>query len=149
MKAAVLNGFAAVALVAFGLTGCGFMSGSHVCPSWAGFETPQAKYDEADLVIVTASTERDGTTPIFGVKANSYQIRVDEVLKGHLGSDTVRVSSMPDPCSGIARYEGGDPLNTSERLLIFAHQQNGEWFTLTPFDGTLPYSPETIKAISR
>jgi hypothetical protein len=135
-------GVALIALLTFTLSGCGDRTASASCPSWAGFTTPQDKYDAAELVVATSSSTRDGTAPIFGVDAHSYDIAVDEVLKGGPGSDTVRISSMPDPCSGTAEYPDGDPLDTSDPLLIFATKQDGEWFTLTPFDGTLPYTQD-------
>lgn len=135
------------ALLAFGLTACAYGSETITCPSWAGFPIPQEKYDAAELVVVASSIQRDGTARIFGVEAHSYQVQIDEVIKGDLPEGDVRISSMPDPCTGTAKYPGGDPLVTSERILIFANQQDGEWFTLTPRDGILPYSPETLSAI--
>ena len=91
---------------------------------------------------------RDGTSEIFGVDAHAYRVQVSETLKGTSAS-SVRISSMPDSCGGLAEYPGGDPLDTSEPLLIFASQQNGEWFTLTPHDGTLPASTEVVDGLVR
>lgn len=134
------------ALAACALSGCGY--GSVSCPSWAGFPTPQEKYDAADLVIVTSSSTRDGTARIFGVDAHAYEVRADEVLKGRVDGGSVRISSMPDSCSGTAEYPDGDPLDTSDALLVFATRQDGEWFTLTPLDGTLPYTQEAVDALA-
>lgn len=61
----------------------------------------------------------------------------------------MRISSMPDPCTGLVKYPDGDPLDTSEPLLIFANQQDGEWFTLTPSHGTLPFAQETVDEFVR
>lgn len=138
-------GFVLLALLASTLTGCGDRTIS--CPSWAGFTTPQDKYDAADLVVVLSSSTRDGTAPVLGVDAHSYDIEIDEVLKGGPVDGTVRISSMPDPCSGTAEYPDGDPLDTSDPLLVFATQQDGEWFTLTPFDGTLLYAQDVVDAL--
>lgn len=140
------TGFVLAALVACALSGCGATSVS--CPSWAGFPTTQEKYDAADLVVVATTTVRDGTAPIFGVDAHSYEIRVGEVLKGDVDGGSVRISSMPDSCSGVAEYPEGDPLDASQPLLVFATQQDGEWFTLTPIDGTVPFTRETVDAIA-
>lgn len=140
-------GFVLTALLAFALSGCGDRTASASCPSWASFTTPQDKYDAADLVVATSSSTRDGTTSIFGVDAHSYDIAVDEVLKGGSGNETVRISSMPDPCSGTAEYPDGDPLDTSDPLLTFATKQDGEWFTLTPFDGTLRYTQDVADGL--
>lgn len=141
-------GFVLAALVACALSGCGYGSDSVSCPSWAGFPTTQEKYDAADLVVVASTSMRDRTAPIFGVNAHSYEIRVGEVLKGDVDGGSVRISSMPDPCSGTAEYPEGDPLATSRPLLVFATQQDGEWFTLTPFDGTVPFTQEAVDAIA-
>ena len=102
----------------------------------------------ADLVVVTSSSTRDGTEHILGVDAHAYEVRVDEVLKGQVDGGRVRISSMPDPCSGSPEYPDGDPLHTSDALLVFATRQDGEWFTLTPLDGTLPATRETIDALA-
>lgn len=134
-------------LAACALPGCGPESVS--CPSWAGFPTLQEKYDAADLVVVASSGTRNGTAPIFGVDAHAYEVRVDEVLKGDVAVDSVRIASMPDPCSGTADYPDGDPLETSGPLLVFATRQDGEWFTLTPFDGTLPFTEEAVGTLTR
>jgi hypothetical protein len=91
---------------------------------------------------------RDGTAPIFGVNAHSYEVQVGEVFKGEVDGGSVRISSMPDPCSGTAEYPDGDPLGTSKPLLVFATQQDGEWFTLTPLDGTVPFTQEAVDAIA-
>lgn len=141
-------GFVLAAFVACNLSGCGYGFETVSCPSWAGFPTPQEKYDAADLVIVATASTRDGTAPIFGVDAHAYKLQVNEVLKGNIEGKTVRISSMPDSCSGEAEYPDGDPLDTSEPLLVFATLQDGEWFTLTPFDGTLPFTQEAVDAIA-
>lgn len=140
-------GFVLAALLASALTGCANQPVFISCPSWAGFPTPQDKYDAADLVVATSSSTRDGTAPIFGVDAHSYDVAVDEVLKGDSGSETVRISSMPETCTGTGEYPDGDPLDTSDPLLIFANKQDGEWFTLTPLDGTLPYTQDVAEGL--
>jgi hypothetical protein len=141
-------GFVFVALLVHTLSGCGYGSDSVSCPSWAGFPTTEEKYDAADLVVVASSSTRDGTSPIFGVDAHAYEVRVGEVLKGDVNGGSVRISSMPDPCSGTAEYPDGDPLDTSMPLLVFATQQGGEWFTLTPLDGTVPFTQEAVDTIA-
>ncbi|WP_298255071.1 hypothetical protein [uncultured Arthrobacter sp.] len=119
------------------------------CVSWAGFPTLQDKYDAADLVVVASSAARDGTAPVFGADAHAYDVRVDDVLKGDLDEPRVRISAMPDPCSGRAEYPEGDPLDTSEPLLVFATVQDGEWFTLTPTDGTAPFTKDALDSVVR
>ncbi|WP_281275806.1 hypothetical protein [Arthrobacter echini] len=40
-------------------------------------------------------------------------------------------------------------MDTSEPLLVFATVQDGEWFTLTPTDGTAPFSQDAVDEIER
>lgn len=114
------------------------------CPSWAISEDPQEHYEAATVVVVVSNAERDGETAIFGVQAHAYQVSVDEVLKGSVGDNVIRISSMPDPCTeeGVV-YPDGDPLETIERVIIFASDQEGEWFTLTPFGGVISFPEGT------
>lgn len=135
-------------LLAVAISGCGETTAAVSCPSWAGFPTVQEKYDAAELVIVASSTTRDGTAPIFGVDAHSYEVDVDQVIKGQLDGGSIRVSSTPDSCGGEAEYPEGDPLELATPVLIFATEQDGEWFTLTPFDGTHPFTQEAINGLT-
>ena len=79
-----------LALIACSVSGCSYGGNNVSCPSWAGFPSPQDKYDAADLVVVTSSSVRNGTAPIFGVDAHSYDVAVAEVVKGDVGTDGLR-----------------------------------------------------------
>ncbi|MDN4611884.1 hypothetical protein [Arthrobacter burdickii] len=131
-----------------GLAGCGYASGA-TCVDWVRIETPQETFDQAELVIVGAGTERDGTESIYDAEAHSYRMDVSEVLKGDLPSGTIRVSSMPVTCTEGSQYPDGDPLDTASDVLIFANRYDDEWFTLTPFDGVLRYSQDTADSLIR
>ncbi|MHA7180388.1 hypothetical protein ACX80J_09750 [Arthrobacter sp. MDB2-24] len=137
-----------IALFLPGLAGCGYPSGT-TCVDWVRFETLQERFDQAELVIVGVGTERDGTESIYDAEAHSYRVDVAEVLKGDLPSGTVRISSMPVTCTAGSQYPEGDPLDTASDVLIFANRHEGEWFTLTPFDGVLPYSQDTVDSLLR
>ncbi|OUM42701.1 hypothetical protein [Arthrobacter sedimenti] len=137
-----------IALFLTCLAGCGYASGA-TCVDWVRFETPQEKFDQAELVIVGSGTERDGTESIYDAEAHSYRMDVAEVLKGELPSGTVRVSSMPVTCTAGSQYPEGDPLDGASDVLIFANRHEGEWFTLTPFDGVLPYSEDIASSLIR
>lgn len=76
-------------------------------------------------------------------------MQIDEVLKGDVSPETTRVTSMPITCTEGNQYPDGDPLDTNERIIVFASTSNGEWFTLAPRDGTLPYSTDTINDLRR
>jgi hypothetical protein len=130
------------------LAGCWYPSGT-TCVDWVRFETPQERFDQAELVIVGSGMERDGTESIYDAEAQSYRVHVAEVLKGDLPGGTVRVSSMPVTCTEGSQYPDGDPLDTASDVLIFANRHEGEWFTLTPFDGVLPYSRDSADSLLR
>ncbi|MDQ1058773.1 hypothetical protein QFZ23_002674 [Arthrobacter globiformis] len=46
---------------------------------------------------------------------------------------------MPQTCTGGESYPNGDPLDTNQRVLIFATEQDREWFTMTPDQGVVPF----------
>lgn len=114
------------------------------CPSWAISDDPQVHFEAATLVVVSSNVERDGETAIYGVEAHTYRVSIEEVLKGDVGDHAIRLTDMPDPCTeeGVV-YPDGDPLETMDRVMIFASEQEGEWFTLTPFGGVISFPEGT------
>lgn len=45
--------------------------------------------------------------------------------------------------TGGESYPEGDPLDTRQRIVIFATKQGGEWFTMTPSQGVLSFPQGT------
>ncbi|WP_133185525.1 hypothetical protein [Arthrobacter sp. Bz4] len=126
----------------------GALGGCHetsniACPSWAISDDPQDHFEAATLVVVSSIVERDGETAIYGVEAHTYRVSIEKVRKGDLADQAIRVTAMPDPCTGEAVYPDGDPFETMDRVIIFASEQEGEWFTLTPFGGVISFPEGT------
>lgn len=113
--------------------------GTVACVDWVRFETPQDQYNKASVLLIGKSVSQAGETSIYGSKARTHLVEVEQVLKGHPGDGNVRISSMPQTCSGGESYLDGDPLGTTQRVIIFATKQGGEWFTMTPAQGVLPF----------
>jgi len=121
-------------------TGCG--SGpttADACVDWVRFEDPQDQFDKAELVAVGKSLRQDGGTSIYGYAARTHLIEIETVLKGQPSTGLVHVSSMPQTCTGGESYPDGDPLDTDQRVLIYATKQADDWFTMTPDQGVFPY----------
>ena len=113
--------------------------GPFACVDWVRFATPQDQYDNAGVVLIGRSVGRAGETSIYGSKATTHVVEVEQVFKGNPGEGNLRISSMPPTCTGGETYPDGDPLDTAERVIIFATKQGGEWFTSTPAQGVLPF----------
>nr|WP_157371011.1 META domain-containing protein [Arthrobacter sp. Leaf141] len=111
------------------------------CVDWVRFETPQDLYDNAGAVLVGRSVGRAGETSIYGSKAATHLVEVEQILKGDTGDGNLHISSMPPTCTGSDSYPDGDPLDSNQRVIIFAAKQGGEWFTLTPAQGVSPFPP--------
>jgi len=121
------------------LSGCGLVpvTRTDTCVDWVSFETMQQRFDHAGAVVVGKPLKRDGDVRIYGYQANVHLVEVEQVLKGSLGRDAVRIASMPVTCG--ESYPDGDPLESGGRQLYFLAQQNGQWFTMTPAQGALPF----------
>ena len=117
--------------------------GPVACVDWVRFETPQDQYDKAGVVLIGKSVSRAGETSIYGSKATTHLVEVERVLKGDPGDGNLRISSMPPTCTGGETYPDGDPLDTAQRVIIFATKQGGDWFTMTPAQGVLPFQQGT------
>ncbi|WP_457963590.1 hypothetical protein M1E17_19500 [Arthrobacter sp. D1-29] len=113
--------------------------GTVACVDWVWFETPQNQYDNAAVALIGRSVSQVGETTIYGSQATTHLVEVEQVLKGNPGNGNLRISSMPQTCSGGESYLDGDPLDTGQRVIIFATKQGGEWFTMTPAQGVLPF----------
>lgn len=117
--------------------------GSETCVDWVRFETPQDQYDNASVVLIGKSVSRAGETSIYGYKATTHLVEVEQVLKGDPGDGNLRISSMPPTCTAGETYPDGDPLDPNQRVIIFATKQGGDWFTMTPAQGVLPFPQGT------
>ncbi|MDR6508607.1 hypothetical protein J2805_004324 [Arthrobacter oryzae] len=113
--------------------------GPFACVDWVRFETPQDLYDNAGLVLIGKPASRAGETSIYGHKATTHLVEVEQVLKGNPGKGNLRITSPPPTCAVGGSYPDGDPLDTAERVIIFASKQGDEWFTITPAQGVLPF----------
>ncbi|MET3172518.1 UNVERIFIED_ORG: hypothetical protein ABIB52_000342 [Arthrobacter sp. UYCu721] len=116
---------------------------TQTCVDWVRFETPQEQYDKAGVVLIGKSVSHAGETSIYGSKATTHLVEVEQVLKGEPGDGNLRISSMPPTCTGGESYPDGDPLDTDQRVIIFATKQGGDWFTMTPAQGVLPFQQGT------
>ena len=114
------------------------------CVDWVRFDSPQDQYAQAGLVGIGMPVGLDGETSIYGYKATKHLIQVERALKGEPGDGVLRIASTPVTCTaGGESYPDGDPLDTDERLIIFAARQGSDWFTLTPAQGVLPFPQGT------
>ncbi|MGO4245860.1 hypothetical protein AB4Y87_01480 [Paenarthrobacter sp. RAF54_2] len=113
--------------------------GPFACVDWVRFATPQDQYDKAGLVLIGKSVRRAGGTTIYGQEATTHLVEVEQLLKGNPGHGNMRITSMPPTCTAGGSYPDGDPLDTAERVIIFATKQGDEWFTMTPAQGVLSF----------
>jgi hypothetical protein len=113
--------------------------GPFACVEWVRFETPQDQYDKASVVLIGTSVSRAGETIIYGHQATTHLVEVEQVLKGEPGDGNFRITSTPPTCTVGGTYPDGDPLDSNQRFIIFATKQGGEWFTMTPAQGVLPF----------
>lgn len=113
--------------------------GPFACVDWVRFATPQDQYDKAGLVLIGKSVRRAGGTTIYGQEATTHVVEVEQALKGDPGHGNVRITSTPPTCTAGGSYPDGDPLDTAERVIIFATKQGDEWFTITPAQGVLSF----------
>jgi hypothetical protein len=113
--------------------------GPFACVEWVRFDTAQDLYDKAGVVLVGRSVSRAGETSIYGHRATTHLVEVERVLKGDPGEGNLHISSMPPTCTGGESYPDGDPLDIDETVIIFATKQGGDWFTMTPAQGVLPF----------
>jgi hypothetical protein len=131
--------------VSFLGTGCSLWDPprAEACVDWVQFEDPQDQFDQAALVAVGEPVRQDGETSIYGYTAQTHLVKIETIYKGKPGQETVRISSMPQTCTGGESYPKGDPLHTNQRVLIFATEQDDEWFTMTPEQGVIPFKQGT------
>ena len=131
---------AAVALVG-ALAGCG--TRTITCIDWVIFETPADLAEAADLVIVGERIAPDGSSGRFGIEAAAHTIRVDRVLKGELDVTEIRVLSLPATCSA-SEYPDGDQLAIAGEVQYFLDFEDGEWQTLTSYQGAVEVTADGI-----
>lgn len=113
--------------------------GPVACVDWVRFETPRDQYDNAGLVLIGKSVSQAGGTSIYGYSATTHLVEVEQVLKGNPGDGNLHITSTPPTCTAGESYPDGDPLDTAERIIIFASKQGSAWFTITPAQGVLPF----------
>jgi hypothetical protein len=113
--------------------------GAFACVDFVWFANPQDRYDNAGLVLIGKSVSQAGETTIYGHQAMTHLMEVEQVLKGNPGEGNLRITSTPPTCTPGGSYPDGDPLDTAERVLIFANNQGGQWFTTTPTQGVLSF----------
>jgi len=125
--------------------GCGLLpvSTSDVCADWVIFETPQDQLRHATLVVIGTPTGADSETRIYGYTARIHEVEVERVLKGDPEPGPLHIASMPVTCTRGVSYPEGDPLDGHRRMLIYATEQNGFWFTMTPAQGAVPFDSGT------
>lgn len=134
---------AALPLSACGTAGWGPVT-SVACASWAGYETDAERAAASDAVVVVTDVREEGTARIFGFDANAYRARVVVAEKGDIAvGDTIRIGSTPDTCAA-SPYGEGDPMLSGDPLRVFLSDDGAAegWWTLSPFDGVRPATPE-------
>lgn len=128
------------ALLATTLTGCGVST--HTCVSWVWFDTPQAVYDDARLVVRAEVGDVVGTRHVLGVDSPVHRVEVVEVLKGESPGPQFDVASTPVTCTGGDDFLEGDPLEVDGEVILFLFDLDGGWRLLTPVQGVLPWPPD-------
>jgi hypothetical protein len=68
---------------------------------------PQDQFDQAALVAVGKPMRQDGETSIYGYTAQTHLVELETIYKGKAGQETVRISSMPQTCTGGESYPNG------------------------------------------
>lgn len=126
-------------------TGCSLLgpTTAEACVDWVWFQDRQDQFDQAALVVVGKPVRRDGETSIYGYTAQTHLVEIETIFKGAAGQDTLLISSMPKTCTGWESYPNGDPLDTNQRVIIFATEQDNQWFTMTPDQGVIPFEQGT------
>ncbi len=127
------------------MAGCGLLPGSttETCVDWIRFETAQEQFRQATLVVIGTPQGTESETRIYGYTAHIHLVEVEDVLKGDPGPGPLRIASMPVTCTGGVSYPEGDPLDGRRRMLIYATEQDGYWFTVTPAQGAVPFDVGT------
>ncbi|MGY2743032.1 hypothetical protein [Arthrobacter sp. UYCu723] len=123
--------------------GCSLLPGAatDTCVDWIRFESPQQQFDDATLVVIGKPIRTDGETKIYGYRARIHLVEVEAVLKGDPAAGPLRIASTPVTCG--QSYPDGDPLDGNQRMLIYARNQDGGWFTQTPAQGAVPFESGT------
>lgn len=142
MKRAVV--FVGLVAISAGVAGCGPhaepIGQSITCVSWATYTSDEDRLAAADLVVDVESVRPDGTSAVYGYPANAYLVSGVTVIKGDLGdSNDLRVASTADNCASPV-YAEGDPMLQDAPLRLYMSFDNGQWITLSPFDGVRPAS---------
>ena len=129
-------------LAAGALTGC---VTPQTCVSWVDFETPQAAYDDAGLVVRGDPGDVVGVRAVFGVASPVHRVEVAEVLKGVDPGATIDVAAVPLTCMADGEeFPEGDPLDVDGELILFLYREPDGWRLITPFDGVLPVPDDGV-----
>lgn len=113
---------------------------AHICIDYVYFETPGDAVDDASAVVLGRVVERAGTGDFEGVDASIFTIAVDEWVESGTGPgaeqpEQIEVMSLPRTCG-----ESGDALADAvggDALYLFLREVDGQWETLTPFQGQI------------
>lgn len=112
---------------------------SQACASWVDFTTPVDAADEADAVALGRIVDQAGNTTYEGITTNTWNVEVDEWLKGD-GEGEIIVTSLPRTCGDdrdtMSRFQ------SVEELVLFLRDDESGWQTITPFQGAVPASPD-------
>ncbi|MGO2660459.1 hypothetical protein [Mycetocola reblochoni] len=129
----------AAVLVLLGVLGTSACApgGAEECASWPELSSEQQRTDASQLVVIGTVDERDGDERMLGVDAAAWTVTVDETLKGDAEAGSrIRVVSTPETCGS---GDWSDPLDTDTPLVLYlVGDDQGNWATVTPFDGTAP-----------
>ena len=144
MAARIRSSLAVISLLGTAaLSGCMSVQG---CAGWHFYDTPADLARDARLIVIGESTDTGETMQVMGVQAAVHEIAVDEVLKGELDEETIRVASTPDACSGVegTYYPQGDPLAVEGPAEFFIMYHEGVWRSPTPLQGAIPIPEDGV-----
>lgn len=140
---------AVVAAISFGVTSCShgefFGLTSETCVSWVDFDSAEAAFDDASVVVIGYATPTAITSEVLGIDARVYEVQIGEVLKGDVApGEIISVVSTPVTCTGGDPYSFGDPLDTSAEIVLLLNQPAGAEHLqpLTPLWGVIPLADD-------
>lgn len=109
------------------------------CIDWVYFESPSDAIDDATAVARGHVVDRAGSTTYLDLPATTWNVEVDEWLKGS-GDAEIVVTSLPRSCgdTGDAMAEA----QPEDDVILFLRERPSGWETITPWQGTIPALPD-------
>lgn len=115
----------------------------HICIDYAYFETPGEAVDDANAVVLGRVVEKAGTGKYAGVDAAIFTIAAEEWVKAGDGLGAGQPGQLEVVSLSRTYGESGDELADAvggDALYLVMREVDGQWETLTPFQGQVPPS---------